>query len=342
VKIRATLGPIRGVVHAAAVYSDADTPGFASKALDRMRQVWEPKAAGLESLHAVFKTDPLDFFVSLTSLTGLIPHLARGASDYAMANSFVEVFTAYQNQQVGDTRYKTVSWSDWNETGAITRIDDAKAAAIKDTFDRLGMRTFSNLEGCALFERAMACRDESRVVIGYLDQRRFKQVGSQLLYARPDRRELEPPTASCDDQIRKHIERWKAERRSGSVISIAQITSVISLDEIKRLDPSLIHDIHDLLFGSAVPKETNEPADTDYERIIAGAVKEVLKLKNLDSGQPFQNYGLDSISATVLAARLEKKLKREMPPKWLIEFPTVETLSRHLIAQDGTLSQRAR
>ena len=70
-------------------------------------------------------------------------------------------------------------------------------------------------------------------------------------------------------------------------------------------------------------------------------MKEVLKLKSLDSGQPFQNYGLDSISATILATRLEKRLQREMSPRWLIEFPTVETLSRHLIAEDGKRGQRA-
>src|SRR5690606_5376225 len=68
VRIRATLGPIRGVVHAAAVYSDAETPGFATKGLERMRQVWEPKADGLENLHAVFKADPLDFFVTFASM----------------------------------------------------------------------------------------------------------------------------------------------------------------------------------------------------------------------------------------------------------------------------------
>jgi acyl carrier protein len=61
-----------------------------------------------------------------------------------------------------------------------------------------------------------------------------------------------------------------------------------------------------------------------------------LKLKSLSASRPFQDYGLDSISAMVLATRLEKKLKRELPPQWLIEFPTVDALSRHLVAQDDS------
>ena len=116
---------------------------------------------------------------------------------------------------------------------------------------------------------------------------------------------------------------------------------MISLDEIKQLDPVLIHEIHALLFAKPAPAEAPQPADGDTAQIVASAVKEVLKLKSLDSEQPFQSYGLDSISATILAARLEKRLKREIPPKWLIEYPTVETLAQHLMAQDSQLDQRA-
>jgi acyl carrier protein len=337
-KVRATLGPIRGVVHAAAVYSDATRPGFADKDVAYMRQVLEAKAEGFASLHAIFKADPLDFFVSLSSMTGIVPHLARGASDYAMANAFVEFFGAHH----GCT---TIAWSDWNETGAITRIDDDKAATVVDLFDRLGLRTFSNPEGCALFDRAMAHRRDGGVIIGYLDRLRFDRVAPQLLHARPEIRDAAPSTRTAaparripDHALRQQIEGWKAEKRAGAEIPIGRILEVVGLEEIKQLDPALIHEIHGLLFGSSA---TNGSAQNDYERIIASAVKEVLKLKSLDSGQPFQSYGLDSISATILAARLEKRLQREMSPKWLIEFPTVETLSRHLVAEDGRRDQRA-
>jgi acyl transferase domain-containing protein/enoyl-CoA hydratase/carnithine racemase/acyl carrier protein len=343
-KIRAKLGPIRGIIHSAGVYSDADKPGFVSKDLKRMQQVWEPKVNGLESLHTLFKTDEPDFFVSFSSMTGLMPHLARGAGDYAMANSFVDFFTAYQHYQNNNACYKTIIWSDWNQCGAITRIADERVAVIEDNFHRLGMRTFSNREGWALFEQAMASAADSRVFIGYLDRQQFDQVKPQLLYANFNTGESskqavtskpESPAESVpENSILHHLDQWEAEKRSGLEVPVYRITDVISLDQIKHLEPNLIHRIHKLLFAGIAQPAAQEEA-VDVAQVIATTVLEVLKLKNFDPAQPFQNYGLDSISAMVLATRLEKRLKQPIQPQWLIDFSTVETLSWHLTAQSS-------
>ncbi|MEX2631027.1 MAG: SDR family NAD(P)-dependent oxidoreductase [Tistlia sp.] len=360
VRVRATLGPIRGVVHAAALYSDPATPAFAAKSLESLRAVWEPKAEGLESLHAVFKADPLDFFVSFVSLTGLVPHLARGAADYAMANAFVDFFTTYQHRQHERRCYRTILWSDWNETGGITRVAPERAAAVRETFARLGLRTFSNREGRALFDRAMGEGLGSRVIVGYLDPRRFEQVRPQLLHAQPAMPEpVMPKPAGSEPEgpaalLLGHLERWEAEKRAGRAVPPREITAVVGLPEIRRLAPALIHRLHALLFGAAAPVAEGAPvetpaavrtpaesapaesAPTESARVIAETVREVLKLKTLDPAQPFQSYGLDSISAMVLSTRLEKRLGRELPPQWLIEHPTVERLSRHLAAQGAS------
>ncbi|MCK9622359.1 MAG: KR domain-containing protein, partial [Methylobacter sp.] len=343
-KIRGRLGPIRGIIHSAGVYSDSDNPGFVSKDLKRMQQVWEPKVNGLECLHALFKADALDFFVSFSSMTGLMPHLARGAADYAMANSFVDFFTAYQRHQNNNTCYKTIIWSDWNQTGAITRIADERVAAIKDNFHRLGMRTFSNQEGWALFEQAMACTEDSRVFIGYLDRQQFEQVRPQLLYANLNAGEPVKQVVAAkaetsaetipESSILHHLDQWEAEKRSGLEVPVYRITDVISLDEIKLLEPNLIHRIHKLLFAGVAQQVVQEQS-VDLTQVIINTLLEVLKLKNFDPAQPFQNYGLDSISAMVLATRLEKRLKQPVQPQWLIDFSTVETLSRHLTAQNS-------
>jgi len=343
-KIRAKLGPIRGVIHSAGVYSDADKPGFVSKDLERMQQVWEPKVNGLESLHALFKADEPDFFVAFSSMTGLMPHLARGAGDYAMANSFVDFFTAYQHYQNNNACYKTIIWSDWNQCGAITRIANERVAVIEDNFRRLGLRTFSNREGWALFEQAMACTANSRVFIGYLDRQQFDRVRPQLLYANlntgePGKQAVEakpeaPAESVPENSILHHLDQWEAEKRSGLEVPIYRITDVISLDRIKHLEPNLIHRIHKLLFAG-VAQPVAQEAPVDLAQVITNTVLEVLKLKSFDPAQPFQNYGLDSISAMVLATRLEKKLKQPVQAQWLIDFSTVETLSRHLTAQNN-------
>jgi acyl carrier protein len=273
------------------------------------------------ALFDVLKTEKLDFFMAFSSMTALIPRLARGASDYAMANGFVDFFMAYQRRKTGHAGIQSIIWSDWHETGAMTRQSEAAAADIRTRFDRLGIRTFSNPEGCALFELAVT----SQIVgaVGYVDPQRFEQVRPKLLHAAFSD---EPVPVTAAEPILRHLERWEAQKRSGTGVSVEDVMAVIDLDDMRRLDPLLIHRIHTLLLG--------ETADTvDYAQVIASTVKDVLKLKSIGSAQPFQNCGLDSISAAVLATRLEKTLKREMRPQWFIEFPTVESLTHHLTAE---------
>ena len=59
---------------------------------------------------------------------------------------------------------------------------------------------------------------------------------------------------------------------------------------------------------------------------------ETLKLKSIDDAQSYQNYGLDSISSMRLANGLEKKLGQKIAPQWLIDFPTVSSLTKHLMS----------
>ncbi|CAM2069617.1 SDR family NAD(P)-dependent oxidoreductase [Sulfidibacter corallicola] len=84
---------------------------------------------------------------------------------------------------------------------------------------------------------------------------------------------------------------------------------------------------------------TAEPDPDDVAgtmRVIRETLSEVLKLSQVDERQSFQNYGLDSISGMQFSTRLEKKLKCEVQPQWLLEFSTVETLSQHLVKHQAT------
>ena len=339
-RIRATLGPIKGVVHSAGVYSDAAAPGFVEKSLARMQSVWSAKIDGIESLAAVFKADPLDFFVSFSSMTGLVPHLARGAADYAMANAYLDFFTSYRNHENGDGRFKTIIWSDWNETGGITRVSAETAASVADTFERIGMRTFSNSEGRALFDCAMASNEGGTLIVGHVDPGKFDAARADLLLARPLRTcaagacmaEAEPSERAS---LLAQIERWEAEKRAGAIVPVEQITDVVDLEEIRMLDPGMVSRLHSVMFGEAPQAAVSSGPRFDYTEAITTTVKGVLKLKAVSPEQPLQNYGLDSISATVLATRLEKMLDIEIRPQWLIEFPTIQALARHLTARGG-------
>jgi len=51
--------------------------------------------------------------------------------------------------------------------------------------------------------------------------------------------------------------------------------------------------------------------------------------------EPFTNFGLNSIDAVSLSGDLEDYLKRPLPATLLWDFPTIETLSRHLSGETG-------
>lgn len=50
----------------------------------------------------------------------------------------------------------------------------------------------------------------------------------------------------------------------------------------------------------------------------------------LDAGEPFTSYGLDSMAAVTLAAELESLVGRKLPSTLLWDHPTVNDLAQHL------------
>ena len=145
---------------------------------------------------------------------------------------------------------------------------------------------------------------------------------------------------------------WEQQSRLGSPLPAECLAEAINLEEIQSLEPSLIQRIHRLLFpeqdippAAGLASATDEPPlqyrpasqETEDGKLesIKAAIRDVacdlLKLKELDEREAFQNYGMDSVFGVQLAIRLEKKLGREIPPKWLIDFPSIQTLSRRIL-----------
>lgn len=83
------------------------------------------------------------------------------------------------------------------------------------------------------------------------------------------------------------------------------------------------------------PAPEVKPALKGDAQSVAGIVRatmaEVLHLSEIDDERSFMDYGLDSIAGMLLSVRLEKRLKREVPPQSLINFPTVAALTQHLL-----------
>lgn len=356
-EIRDRVGSIRGVIHSAGITSDFKKPAFVTKDLAGIAAVLEPKLAGLEALASVFTNDTLDFFVAFSSLTGLIPRFAKGSCDYALANTYVDWFMAYQNTQLHKWGYKSITWVDWHETGMAARAPSCIFKAMQNNFDKIGLFTHSNKVGKVLFELALQHKQAAWVLNSELDPTKFAEAAPTLLYAR-DRSANEAQTEVSS--IQQQIEQWESLVQKQGFIAPECVSNVISLSEIKRLDPQLIHRIYSLLFPQTTTKafdnhsheaafnaakdsKPNQP-DAAAIDVIREVATQVLKLNTIDDNRKFQDYGLDSISATQLAIRLEKRLQKEVLPQWLLDFPTVKLLTDCLqppLAGDGEFIAKA-
>lgn len=348
-RVRRQHGAIKGVVHSAGVYADLTNSAFVTRNLDDVASIVQPKVDGMIQLARLFN-DELDFFVSFSSLTSFVPLLARGISDYAMANAFLDFFSAWQHHHQR-TWFRAITWVDWNETGVAKRMSPEEFALVEQNLARVGLSSFSNEEGRRFFEQAMMVADRHHVLPAFVD-------GPALHAAKPTwfhgvSRDLQQPAPTVRPFVKTPAAKapiaetpanrpaWNLEDRiaqweqAGKPLAIETLTRYVSFDQLKQQDPVLIQRVYQLLYPDEThpaaevqelsPSEPDPLARTVYETLL-----DVLKIKHIEPHEPFADYGLDSISAMVFSTRLEKRLDIEIPPQCLIDFPTIHTLSEHL------------
>ena len=299
-RVRNELGDIQGVIHGAGVQSSYETPAFIGKKAEAIRKVCEPKVGGLQVLQGIFENDKLDFFVSFSSVAGLIPAYACGTCDYAMANTFLDLFTAYQYHEKKKHYYKVIPWVGWYQTGIVSRIPSKAKDGWERNLNQLGFIPSSNSEGCELFEKAVTLKNRSWVLLSFLDPKYFDRCKKTMLFA-SDRKQ-----------------------------------------EANKKQPAEVQEIQENSCKLGLKQQQSQPHSAAYDRassIVKEALAEVLTLNAIDEDESFQTYGLNSVSAMQLTARLEQELRQEVPPQWLIDFPTIRTLSQHLIQQEDFKSE---
>lgn len=137
-QITANFGPIGGLLHCAGIV-DLENPAFVRKSIAGVAQVLEPKVAGLRSLLRQCQQQPLKFAVLFSSVSAIIPSLASGQSDYAMANTYMD----YVAEATGGVLV-SIQWPSWEETGM--------GAANSRAYNETGLLHQSNQEGLQLLD----------------------------------------------------------------------------------------------------------------------------------------------------------------------------------------------
>jgi acyl carrier protein/NADP-dependent 3-hydroxy acid dehydrogenase YdfG len=123
---RASLGPIRGVVHGAGVLRDKR---IVDKRDDDIDQVVDTKLAGLRALLAATRSDDLKVLALFASVSGRFGR--RGQSDYALANQALVSIAQAEAFARPNCRVAALDWGPW-DGGMVT-------PALRTEFQREGV-----------------------------------------------------------------------------------------------------------------------------------------------------------------------------------------------------------
>ncbi|MEV0296266.1 SDR family NAD(P)-dependent oxidoreductase [Nocardia sp. NPDC050710] len=155
-EVRRELGPIGGVLHCAGSVS-AESPAFVRKTAPAVADLLAPKIAGTEVLAEVLAADRPDFFVLFSSVSAVLPGLAVGLSDYAMANAHLDRFAEAQHA-TGRTWFRSIEWPSFRGTG----FGEVTTSAYRST----GLPTMTAAEGFDLLDGMLGLAD-TPVVLPY-------------------------------------------------------------------------------------------------------------------------------------------------------------------------------
>ncbi|WP_169811001.1 type I polyketide synthase [Nocardia amamiensis] len=155
-QVRRELGPIGGVLHCAGSVSP-ESPAFVRKTGPAVATVLAPKLAGTAVLADVLAADRPDFFVLFSSVSAVLPGLAVGLSDYAMANAHLDRFAEAQHA-AGRTWFRSINWPSFRDTG----FGEVTSAAYRAT----GLPALTAAEGFDLLDAALGL-PEAPVVLPY-------------------------------------------------------------------------------------------------------------------------------------------------------------------------------
>jgi phthiocerol/phenolphthiocerol synthesis type-I polyketide synthase C len=117
--IRATMPPLRGVVHAAGILDDGILARLDYK---RLREVMAPKVDGAWNLHTLTRDAALDYFVLFSSAAALLG--SPGQAHYAAGNAFLDALAWYRRAEGKPAL--SINWGPWAEVGLVSRPEQQR------------------------------------------------------------------------------------------------------------------------------------------------------------------------------------------------------------------------
>ncbi|PVH83915.1 putative polyketide synthase [Cadophora sp. DSE1049] len=140
-----TLPPIRGLIHAAMVLDDVL---FEKMQFNQWQSVIQAKVSGAWNFHRALSSNPLDFFIMLSSAAGAVGN--RGQAAYSAANCFLNAFAQYRLAQ--GLPASSIDLTAVSDAGYLAEGSAERAAQVAEN---LGSETISEKEVLALIAAAV-------------------------------------------------------------------------------------------------------------------------------------------------------------------------------------------
>ncbi|AGT08110.1 type I polyketide synthase [Paracoccus aminophilus] len=152
-RIRADLGPIGGVIHAAGVLTDA---AFAQQSPELFATAMSAKAGGLRWLDQETRGDCLSHFIVFSSVASRLG--SAGQASYAAANAFADALI--EERRLQGLPGLAVNWGPWSGGGMLAEA----GAAAQRRLDLLGVHELDET-GLAALDEALTSPGSHRIVI---------------------------------------------------------------------------------------------------------------------------------------------------------------------------------
>ncbi|TSC24494.1 type I polyketide synthase [Corallococcus sp. Z5C101001] len=227
--LRASMPPLRGVIHAAGVLSDGV---LRQQDSERLGRVLAPKVAGGWNLHQSTAEDRLDFFVCFSSAAALLGSPGQGL--YAAANAFLDALAGARRAQ--GLPGLSINWGPWAEVGMAAGVGGGQ----QERWKSHGLGTLPTAQALEVLERLL--RQESpQVAVLPMDWARFAREAPHRARA-PFLETLTRGSRPAGEQrprlLKQLSETPSSERRSLLMTYVrVQVARVLGLGERALIEP---------------------------------------------------------------------------------------------------------
>lgn len=286
--------PIKGVMHAASVWQDAQGQPLVRPLVnldkDALRAVFKPKVLGGWLLQSLLQDTVLDFFVSFSSGASLFGSAAQG--NYAAASEFLDALAAHQR-----ARGHAAISIDWGAISEIGYGATADGQRVHEYWESRGIHRITPRQVLTALELLIP-QSIARIGVIKLDWHLLREFFPQIAHF-PLVRYL----------LAEAEERVPAQDGANGVVSGSALPHI----------------------QSALPAERQQLMISYLCEQLANVLR--VPAHRLDTEQPLTALGLDSLMAIELKNRIERELQVRIPIVTFLQGPSITQFADQVLEQ---------